>query len=122
MDDLRDHLIGLEEDGWRALSSGAPAARDFYDRVLADEVVMVFPGNTRITDRGTILESMSGRPWASFQLDDVQVLPLGADAAIVVYHALAQREGSAPYRALISSGYRRSDGEWRLSFYQQTPD
>jgi len=122
MDDVHQRLVRLEEDGWRALSSGGAAAREFYDGVLADEVVMVFPGNMRITDRSTVLDSMSGPPWASFEIDNPQVLSLGDDAALVVYHASAQREGSPPYSAQITSGYLRRGEEWRLCFHQQTPD
>ena len=35
-------LIDLEEQGWRALSSNADAARDFYGRMLLEDAVMVF--------------------------------------------------------------------------------
>ena len=113
-------LVALETDGWEALSADPAAAAEFYGRVLDDEVVMLLPGGMRLADRETILGSMGGAPWSSFALEDPQVVPLGADGALVVYGVVAEREG-ATYSALVSSAYVRRDGAWRLAFHQQTP-
>ncbi len=115
-----DELIALEIDGWRALSTGGAAATAFYDRVLDDAVVMLLPGGMRLADRDAILQSMSGAPWTTFELDDPQVVALGDDGAVVVYGVDAVRDG-APYSALVSSAYVRRDGAWRLASHQQTP-
>jgi hypothetical protein len=37
-------IIALEEQGWRALSTGGEVAKACYDVVLTDYAVMVFPG------------------------------------------------------------------------------
>jgi hypothetical protein len=115
-----DELIALENDGWQALSAGPEAATAFYDRVLDHEVTMLLPGGLRLTDRAQILESMSGLPWASYELEDPRVVQLTPDSAIVVYVAVAQREGAAHYSALISSAYVRRDDGWKLALHQQT--
>lgn len=115
-----DELIALETDGWQALSTDAAAAAGFYGRVLDDAVVMLLPGAMRLTDREAILQSMGVAPWTSFALEDPQVVRLGADGALVVYGVVAEREGGA-YSALVSSGYVRRDGGWRMAFHQQTP-
>ena len=39
----RDELIDLEEQGWRALSTGGEVAAEFYDRVFDRAVVMLLP-------------------------------------------------------------------------------
>jgi hypothetical protein len=118
--DTRDELIALETDGWRALSADGATATEFYGRVLDEPIVMLLPGDMRLTERDAILGSMGGAPWSSFELDDPQVLSLGADGAVVVYGVVAVRAG-AEYSALVSSAYVRRDGDWRLAFHQQTP-
>lgn len=111
----------LERRGWDALCA-PEGARRFYEEVLADDVVMLFPGGTRVEGRAAVLDSMGGPPWAWYRLEDVAVRELGAAAAIVTYGVTAQRPGSEPYNALCSSAYRRdAAGAWRLVVHQQTP-
>ena len=113
-------LIELETAGWQALSSDGPTATSFYQRVLDESVLMLLPNGIMLTDRTTIIEAMSGQPWASFRMDSPQVLQPTSDTGIVAYGIDAQREGDSPYSALVSSHYvRRHDG-WRLTFHQQT--
>jgi hypothetical protein len=114
-------LIELEEQGWRALSSTGEAAAEFYERILDDRIVMLLPGGMVLDDRATIVRSMSGQPWSSFELEDLRELHLTPDAGIVTYGVSATREGSAPYSALVSSVYFRREDGWRLAFHQQTP-
>jgi hypothetical protein len=114
-------LIALEEQGWRALSTGREAAKAFYDAVLADEAVMVFPGGMLIEGKAQILQSIDAQPWSSFHLDGPRVIGLADNAAVVVYRVTAQRGGAAPYAALISSAYALRQGEWKLVVHQQTP-
>jgi len=117
--DAHDELIALETEGWRALSTDGATATEFYSRVLDKSVVMLLPGGMRLADRDVILESMSGAPWTSFEMEEPQVIDLGPAAAIVVYGVVAAREG-AHYSALVSSVYVRDDEGWRLAFQQQT--
>ncbi len=116
-----DELIDLEERGWEALASDPRTAAEFYEQVLDDSVVMLLPGGMRLTDRDTIVASMGGQPWASYRLEDPQVLELGDDTAVVSYGVVATRDGSPSYTALMSSTYVRRDTGWRLAFHQQTP-
>ena len=118
--DPDDELIALETAGWQALSTDGAAATEFYSRVLDKSVVMLLPGGIRLADRDVILESMSGAPWTSFEMQEPQVIDLGPAAAVVVYGVVAAREG-ADYSALVSSMYVRNDEGWRLVFHQQTP-
>ena len=43
------------------------------------------------------------------------------DTAIVTYEAHAKRATGEPYAALVSSGYVKRNGEWKMTFHQQTP-
>ena len=117
----KSELIELEEQGWRALSSTGEAAAEFYELVLDDTVVMLLPGGMVLDDRAAIVQSMSGQPWSSFELDDLRVLQPTTDTAVVTYGVVAQREGSPEYSALMSSLYVRRVNGWKLAFHQQTP-
>ncbi len=114
-------LIELEERGWRALSTEGDASKKFYESVLREDAVMLFPGGLRIEGRAQILASLGSQPWKSFRMENSRVIRLSADAAVVVYKVYAEREGSPPYVALISSTYAR-DQSWRLALHQQTPE
>jgi hypothetical protein len=46
---------------------------------------------------------------------------LTADVGIVAYGVLAERDGTPPSSALVSSTSVRRHGEWKLVFHQQTP-
>jgi hypothetical protein len=113
-------LIELERSGWKALATSADDAADFYERVLARQVLMLLPGGTVIDDRAQVVESMRGAPWDSFELTDERVLPLTGDSAVVAYRARARR-GDTGYEALFASTYVQEGGSWRLTVHQQTP-
>ena len=113
-------LLDLEREGWDALSTDGEAATAYYDRVLADDVLMLLPGGMVIDDRATVVESMKGAAWQSYEMTDEHVVPLGEDSAVVGYRATATRDDE-PYTALFNSTYARSGGEWKLVVHQQTP-
>jgi hypothetical protein len=110
----------LERAGWAALAAGGEVATEFYDAVLAAEVVFVFPGGMRVDDRTAILTSMGGPPWDAYELIDERVVALSPDAQLVTYRANGRR-GAHEYRALITSAYANVGGRWRLVLHQQTP-
>jgi hypothetical protein len=115
-------LIELEEQSWNALSTGGGAAKEFYDSLLADDAVMVFPGGMLIEGKENILGSIDSQPWQWFRLDRQRLVWLSKNAAILLYRATAQREGIAPYAALVSSSYALRAGKWKLVVHQQTPE
>jgi hypothetical protein len=116
-----EELFELEERGWQALSTGQEEAREFYRPLLSEDSTMVFPGELRLTGKESILASMGALPWVSFRLTDYQALSLPEGGGMVIYRVTAQREGSEPYRALVSSLYLKRQGRWNLVFHQQTP-
>jgi hypothetical protein len=117
---MPDEPIELERAAWRALSTTGDDAAEFYERVLASQVLMLLPGGLVIDDRRKVVQSMHGEPWSSYELSDERTIPLGADAAVVAYKATAQR-GEFRYTALFNSTYVREGGEWRMVLHQQTP-
>jgi uncharacterized protein (TIGR02246 family) len=115
---VADEIEALERRGWEALSG--PDGAEFYTDLLTDDGLMVFPG--AVLDRAQSLQAIAGAtPWATYELEDIRVVA-APDAAVITYHATAQRTGEAPYRALMSSVFVRPDDRWRLALHQQTPD
>lgn len=96
-------------------------AADFYQRNLADNVLMVFPGMTLDKDR-TIASIANAPRWATVTFEGQQCLPLSDDVIALHYRAVAVRVGDlSPYNALIMSVYIRRNAEWLLAIHQQTP-
>lgn len=114
-------LIKLERQGWQALSSEGDAGKRFYNSILHDDAMMLFAGGMRIDGKQKILESLAAQPWKSFEVEEPKSLTLSENVKILVYKVTAQREGSEPYVALISSTYTFSEGKWKLVLHQQTP-
>ena len=115
-----DDLLALERSGWDALSTSGDAAAAFYERVLAEQVLMLLPGGMVIDRRDDVVNAMRGEPWSSFELSDERVLDLGPASAVVAYQATARR-GDDEYTALFNSTYVREGDAWRLALHQQTP-
>lgn len=124
-ENVADELIDLERRAWQALATDG-AAGPFYDEVLDEHPLILLPGGLVMDDRAAIVESMSGAPWGSYELEDFRVVSMSSDhdvegdAAVVTYRARARR-GDHDYEALMSSAYVRRHGTWRLVLHQQTP-
>lgn len=113
-------LIDLEQRGWRSLATPGDAGKEFYSSILSDDAVMLFPGGMQLLGRDRILESLAAQPWDSYRLENFVVVQLNNTAATVTYNSVAQRKGSEPYAALISSTYVLEDS-WKLVVHQQSP-
>lgn len=112
-----DELEQLERDGWQALSG--PDGAEFYEAVMLDDGVMVFPG--MVMDKASALDAMrSVTPWTTFDLTDLRVIRPGPDSGVVTYRASAVRDGRQ-YEAWVSSVYVRHEGAWKLILHQQSP-
>ena len=109
-------LVAAEERFWLAAGD-----RGSYAAQLAPDAVHVFPG-WGVAEREAVLQGVAdARPWESFTIDDPRLVPLGPDAAALVYTTRATRGGDPAYHAAITSVYRRTAGAWRLVLHQQTP-
>ncbi len=115
-----DDVVALERAGWAALASGPEDATAHYEGLLADDVVMLLPGGTVITDRAQVVASMGGPPWDAYELGDMAVLEPAPGTALVHYAGSARR-GAHEYAALFSSLYVRGADGWRMVAHQQTP-
>lgn len=117
--DLGDELLDLERAGWNSLCNSTGA--EFYGGVMLPDAVMVL-ANGMVMDRDTVVDALSeSPPWRTFEIEDVRVIAVDADTAILVYTGIAYRDGDDPaFTGAMSSVYHRVDGGWRLALYQQT--
>jgi hypothetical protein len=116
-----DDVLTLERAGWEALSSGPEHAQAFYGTTLAREPQMLLPGGMWLVGRRSILQTMRGVPWQSFEIEEPKVVQLSATSCMITYRVAAVRERTEPYRALICSTYVVEDGDWKMVLHQQTP-
>ncbi|MFW2512911.1 nuclear transport factor 2 family protein [Demequina sp. SO4-13] len=114
----QEQLVALERHGWESLTNGH--AREFYDDVLADEAVMVFPFG--VMERDDAIDGMAeSRRWQDYELEDVTVHDLGEGLAVVAYRVRARRVEEPPFEAMLASTYVRSSEGWRMMLHQQSP-
>lgn len=79
---LHDQIADLEEATWEAVKEGGNALIPY----LSADCVMVFPGAPDIVSANSnpplheILTHQDIKPWNSYKMRDVHVIPLGNDA------------------------------------------
>jgi len=113
---LQQDLITLEKQFW-----GGDA--DFYRRNLDEECLTAFADIAGVRGKEEIAGMVEkDRPrWRNLKIDQKGFIALDRDTAILTYEANADRANGEHYHALVSSGYVKRDGEWKLAFHQQTP-
>ena len=112
-------LLALEHAGWQSLCESRGGS--YYGPLMMPEALFILVDGSTMT-RDEITDSLDGMPgWDSYDISDATLLPLGSDAAALTYQATSSRADLAePFTALMSSVYRRVEGQARLSLYQQT--
>jgi hypothetical protein len=127
-DPLHDTILGLEDQTWKALQRNGAALIPF----LSKDCQMLFPMGVRVTattkpDLKEVMTSEAFIPWSSYDMSEVNVTELGHESALITYRVKALRppvgapDDGQPFKALISSIWRRSPGaDWLMVLHQQT--
>ena len=112
-----DELSELENAGWASLCDGTGA--DFYGSIMTDDGRMVLADGS-VMSRDHVMASLGSSPtWASYSIEHPIMIPIGDDAAALVYTGTGKRDNQT-FRGIMTSTYvRRGDG-WKLALYQQT--
>ncbi|KAL2412537.1 hypothetical protein ABEF91_000543 [Exophiala dermatitidis] len=129
---LHDTILALEDQTWKALKHSGTALLPF----LSHDCIMLFPMGMKVSAKTSpnledVMRSEAFIPWKRYRLNDVEVTPLGTEAAIISYRVVATRqhvtedddEEQDEFRALISSTWRKDPeaGKWLMVVHQQTP-
>ncbi len=119
-DDVREELLALERRGWDALCDATGA--EVYGELMTPDGLMVLADGTVMGRDEVVAALRQSPPWASYEIADVRVLPVGTGSAALVYTGRGWRTGERePFTAAMTSTYVRTDGGWRLALYTQTP-
>lgn len=120
---VNQEILAMEEQTWEALKQGGEQLLPY----LAADCIMIFPGSAIFDARSNppleeILTRPDLKPWTQYDMEDVRVVALGMDAAMICYEVRARRADEPSYTALISSVWRRAvGGGWQMCLHQQTP-
>jgi len=111
----KDDLLALEKQFWTGDA-------EFYRRNLDDPCLTAFTEMAGVFDKEEIAATIKGgQRWRDLELEYKGLIEPVPDMAILTYQAKAKRENGAPYSALVSSGYAKREGGWKMTFHQQTP-
>jgi uncharacterized protein YchJ len=112
---LQTDLLALERRFWTGDA-------EFYRHNLDDRCLTAFASMAGVATKDEIADSVGAeRRWQDLTIELRGLLEPTDDIAIVTYKAAATRENGPPYSALVSSGYVKRDGAWKMAFHQQTP-
>ncbi|MEU0529055.1 hypothetical protein [Amycolatopsis tolypomycina] len=114
-----DELIDLERRGWQALASEPGVARQFYDDVFDERIVLLLSDLPPIRRREAALDALCGAAWVEFRLHGLRCVRLTARTGVVRY-SIAGAQSALPYSAQVSSVYARRPDGWKLTFHQRT--
>jgi len=115
---LRDTLLGLEEEGWKALKGKKPEA----NTTLADDFVAVIADGGRLT-RADFLKLLADVTLTDYSLSDVALTRLTPDAAVLTYKVRTDYtyKGEATKETIwVSSAWAKRDGKWVNVLYHET--
>ena len=116
---LEQILTDREREFWEAASDGDG---DFYRANVVPTGVFVFPDPASAVDKDGCAAIIDGNqtPWAWYRMDDLRLIPLGDQVAVITYRGTAQPEGAEPFSMLMSSAYVADGDRWLMAFHQQT--
>lgn len=116
--ELLDHLVSCETRVWDALVVGDPVA----DAAALHEGFLGVYTDGFAGKADHVGQVAQGPTVQSYVLTDCRVMALGADHAVLSYHAAFLRVGrDAPEAMYVSSIWQRAEQGWVNVFSQDTP-
>jgi hypothetical protein len=113
---VRDDLLKLEKQFWTGDA-------DFYREHLDDKCLVAFADMAGVMGKEDIAQMAKKDPprWSDLKFEDKGMVTPADGFAILSYQASGKRGTGAAYKAVVSSGYVKRDGAWKMAFHQQTP-
>ncbi|MGP4024136.1 nuclear transport factor 2 family protein [Actinomadura sp. 3N407] len=116
---IENELHELEEKGWAAISVGNGA---FYRGLVTGRTICVEPDGLQTGHELADDIDANKSPFDDYTLEDVKVLSLGGESALITYRATVRlSEADFSFQLYMTSVYERGEGDWKLVFHQQTP-
>jgi hypothetical protein len=111
---VKDDLLSIERELW---TGGA----DSYLGNLDASCLIAFTQMAGVMTREQVADTVQAGPrWRVQEMDFEGLVQPTDDIAMLTYRVRSSR-GDEQYRARISSGYVRRNGDWKMMFHQQTP-
>lgn len=116
MPSVEEQLLALEKKFWTGDSA-------FYEQNVDESCLIAFTRDMAgvMSNKDLAATVKSGNRWTNLEVDLKGLIRPSDDTAILSYEGHATRESGEDYAALVSSGYVKRDGRWKLVFHQQTP-
>lgn len=89
--DLIDELLAAERSGWDALCEGTGA--EFYGTRMTDDGMMILAHGLALDRSEVVVSLRDAPPWSGYDITDVRLIRIAADAAAITYMARAWRGG-----------------------------
>ena len=112
---LEQDLMELERKFWTGNA-------EFFRQHLDEKCLTAFKDRAGVQNKEAIAGMVKeGETWRNLKMDEKGFVVLDPNAVILTYEADGDRKNGEHYQAVVSSGYVRRDGGWKLAFHQQTP-
>lgn len=110
-----DELLALEKGFWKGDSA-------FFRKHTDDDCLIAFPRMAGVMNKADLAETAKNpNRWKDLEIELKGLVEPAEDVAMLSYQASAVRENGEPYRALVSTGYVKRRGGWKMMFHAQTP-
>jgi hypothetical protein len=111
----KDDLLALERGFW---TGDAEFYRQHLDAVCVTAFTEMAGAFKKDEIAGMIKDSDR---WRGLDIDVKAFLEPVPGLALLTYQVRATRKGGEPYAAVVSSGYVKRDGAWKMVLHHQTP-
>lgn len=118
----KDALVALDKKAWEAFKN---KDGKFFESFLADDFVGLDKKGERMKKAGVVKEISEHKcEVKSFSFSDEQMIPAGADAAILTYKAtqdITCDGKKEPENVWVASVFVRSGSEWKGAYHNEAP-
>jgi len=117
-------MLTTEESLWALEQKFWLEGADFHAQLLTDDCILLLPPPSGVMSKDAAIELIRETPrWAGVRFGGRRVQRLHDRIILLAYNASAHRRKElTTHRALVSSVYVNRDGDWRLTFHQETLD
>jgi hypothetical protein len=110
----KDDFLPLEKQFWTGDA-------DFYRENLDDTCLVAFTEMSGLLSKEDIASRIKDDRWRAIDLSVKGFIEPTPGLAILTYEAHGKRASGEDYAAVVSSGYVKRDGSWKMAFHQHTP-
>jgi hypothetical protein len=116
MASVEQELLALERQFWTGGSK-------FYQENVDESCLIVFNRDMAgvMSNKDIAATVKNGNRRKDLEIKLKGLVTPSEDTTILSYEARATRESGGRYAALVSTGYAKRDGRWKMVFHQQTP-